>query len=64
VPTMTSDAWFIRTDVPNGMKMYNRRALKFAKDGDFDTGNAKHKATERYSVGWTDWRGMYATPGA
>jgi hypothetical protein len=59
-----ADAWFIRTDVPNGMKMYTRRALKFAKDSDFDTGNAKHKATERYSVGWTDWRGMYATPGA
>ncbi len=59
-----ADAWFIRTDVPNGMKMYIRRALKFAKDSDFDTGNAKHKATERYSVGWTDWRGLYATPGA
>ena len=59
-----ADAWHIRTNVPNGMKMYMRRALKFGRDGDFDTGNAKAKATERYSVGWTDWRGLYATPGA
>jgi hypothetical protein len=59
-----ADAWFIRTDVPNGMKMYMRKALKFSRDNDFDTGNAKAKAQERYSVGFTDWRGLYATPGA
>ena len=59
-----ADAWFIRTNVPNGMKMYMRRAMKFARDNDFDTGNAKAKCTERYSVGWTDWRNLYATPGA
>ena len=59
-----ADAWFIRTNVSNGMKMYKRRALKFSRDNDFDTGNAKAKATERYSVGWTDWRGIFATPGS
>lgn len=51
--------WFIMTNAVDGMKMYMRRALKFGKDNDFDTGNAKAKATERYGVGWTDWRGLY-----
>jgi hypothetical protein len=59
-----ADAWFVRTNAVDGMKMYQRRALEFGKDNDFDTENAKAKATERYSVGWTDWRGCYGTPGA
>jgi hypothetical protein len=58
------DAWFIITDAPDGLKMYNRRPLSFDKDNDFDTSNAKAKATERYSVGWSDWRGAFGTPGA
>ena len=59
-----SDAWFIRTNCPNGPKYISRRAMQFAKDNDFDTENAKFKATERYSIGWTDPRGIYGSPGA
>ena len=59
-----TDAWFVKTDCPDGMKLLTRRAVEFAKDGDFDTDNFKHKATERYAVGWTDWRSCYASPGA
>lgn len=59
-----ADAWFIKTDAPDGMKMFNRRALSFQKDSDFDTDNFKHKATERYSVGWTDPRGLYGSAGS
>lgn len=59
-----ADAYFIMTNAVDGMKMYMRRPIAFAKDNDFDTGNAKAKATERYSVGWTDWRSVYGTPGA
>ena len=51
--------WFVQTNAVDGMKMYMRRALAFGKDNDFDTGNAKAKATEHYSVGWTDWRGLF-----
>ncbi|MDE3022992.1 MAG: Mu-like prophage major head subunit gpT family protein [Pseudomonadota bacterium] len=58
------DAWFIRTDIPNGMKYFERRPDDFAMDNDFDTENAKFKATSRYSFGWTDARAMYASPGA
>lgn len=58
------DAWFIKTNVPNGMTRFNRRATEFKQDNDFDTENAKAKATMRFSVGWTDWRGVYGTPGA
>jgi hypothetical protein len=58
------DAWFIRTDVGNSVKGYTRRGAEFNIDNDFDTENAKYKATERYSFGWTDWRGVYGTPGA
>ena len=58
-----ADNWFVQTNAVDGMKMYMRRALAFGKDNDFDTGNAKAKATERYSVGWTDWRGLFGTPG-
>jgi len=59
-----SDAWFIRTNVPRGMIMFQRRAIEFTQDNDFDTENAKAKNTERYSVGWTDPRGVYGSPGA
>jgi hypothetical protein len=59
-----TDAWFIRTNAPRGMVMYQRRAVEFTQDNDFDTENAKAKNTERYSVGWTDWRGVWGTPGA
>lgn len=58
------DAFFIRTDAPNGMKMFQRVAAEFAQDGDFDTSNVKYKAYERYSQGWSDFRGLYGSPGA
>ncbi len=59
-----ADAWFIRTNVPHGMKYFSRREDSFDMDNDWDTENAKFKATARYSFGWTDPRGIYATPGA
>ena len=59
-----TDAWFIRTDAMDGMKHFQRRPLQFAIDNDFDTENAKFKAVERYSFGWTDPRGVYGSPGA
>lgn len=59
-----SDAWFIKTDCPNGLMRFNRRSTELRQDNDFDTENAKAKATVRFSVGWTDWRGIYGTPGA
>lgn len=58
------DAWFIKTDASDGLKLYNRRPLSFDKDNDFDTDNAKAKATERYSFGWSDWRAVFGTEGA
>ena len=58
------DAWFLMTDAPNGLKMFNRAAMKTAFEGDFDTGNVKYKARERYSFGWSDPRGIYGSPGA
>ena len=57
------DAFFLRTNVPNSMKHYTRRGEEFTTDNDYDTENAKYKATERYSFGWTDWRGVYGSPG-
>lgn len=59
-----TDAWFVKTDAPDGLKLYNRRALSFDKDNDFDTSNAKAKATERYVFGWSDWRSVYGSEGA
>ena len=59
-----SDAWFIRTNAPRGMIGYQRRPIEFTQDNDFDTENAKAKNTERYVFGWTDWRGVWGTPGA
>jgi hypothetical protein len=59
-----TDAWFLKTDCPNGLTMFERRALAFTQDNDFDTENAKAKATMRFSVGWTDPRGVYGSAGA
>ena len=59
-----TDAWFITTDVQDGLILFNRRAASLQKDSDFDTGNYKHKATERYVAGWGDWRGIVGSPGA
>jgi hypothetical protein len=59
-----TDAWFIRTDAQDGMKYFERRGDEFTTDDDFDTENAKYKATFRCSFGWTDWRGMYGSQGA
>jgi len=58
------DAWFIRTDVSDGLKYFERRADAFEMDNDFDTENAKFKATGRYSFGWSDPRAIYGSPGA
>lgn len=58
-----TNAWFIRTNCPDGMKYFTRRPMQFGIDNDFDTENAKFKSTERYSFGWTDWRGIYGSPG-
>ena len=58
------DAWFLTTDVPNGMKHFVRAAMTTAMDGDFDTGNVRYKARERYSFGVSDPLGIYASPGA
>ena len=59
-----SDAWYIITDIPNGMKYFDRAPLKTAMEGDFDTGNVRYKARERYRFGCSDPRGIYASPGA
>jgi hypothetical protein len=56
-----TDAWFIRTNVKNGMKYFERRGDSFDMDNDWDTENAKFKATARYSFGMTDWRGIYGS---
>jgi len=58
------DAWFLKTDAPNGMKMFERVAIRTGFEGDFDTGNVRYKARERYSFGFSDWRGIFASPGA
>ena len=59
-----TDAFFIKTDAPNGFKFFNRAPIKTAMEGDFDTGNMRFKARERYSFGVSDWRCVFATPGA
>jgi hypothetical protein len=59
-----TDAWFIQTNAPNGLISYQRRKLDLEDDTDFDTENRKHKATERYSAGWGDWRGVFGNAGA
>ena len=59
-----TDAWFLKTDVPNGLKHFVRAPIKTAMEGDFETGNVRYKARERYSFGWSDWRGVFGSPGA
>ena len=59
-----TNAWFLTTDVPNGMKHFVRSPLANSMDGDFDTGNVRYKSRERYSFGWSDPLGMYGSAGA
>ena len=59
-----TDSWYIITDVPNGMKMFTRAPLTTSMEGDFDTGNVRYKARERYVFGVSDYRGVFASPGA
>jgi hypothetical protein len=59
-----SNAWFLTTDVPNGMKHFIRTPLQNSMDGDFDTGNVRYKARERYSFGWSDPLGMFGSSGS
>ena len=56
--------WFLTTDVPNGLKHFERMALSTSMDGDFDTGNVRYKARERYSFGWSDPLGVFGSPGS
>lgn len=58
------DAWFIKTNAPDGLKYYTRRAVRFEQDMDFGTSNQRFKASERYSFGWSDARGMFASSGS
>src|SRR5262245_59822864 len=58
------DAWFLLTDIPNGLKYFTRVPLKTASEGDFDTGNMRYKARERYSFGWSDPLAIVGAPGA
>jgi phage major head subunit gpT-like protein len=59
----STTAWFIRTDVPEGMKFFERRGMAFDTDNDFDTETAKFKCTHRYAYGWTDPKSLYGTAG-
>ena len=59
-----SDAFFVTTDVPDGLKHFQRSPLKKGMEGDFETGNVRYKVRERYSFGFTDWRGVFGTGGA
>lgn len=59
-----TDAFFVRTNVPQGMLCFDRDRIPLEQDNDFDTKNAKAASYERYSFGWTDWRGVYGSPGA
>jgi hypothetical protein len=59
-----NNAWFLTTDVPNGMKHFIRTPLQNSMDGDFDTGNVRYKARERYSFGWSDALGVFGSSGS
>lgn len=59
-----TDAWFVRTNIENGLCLFDRNAVEFKKDTDFDTDNAKAKAYMRFSVKWADWRSLYGSQGA
>lgn len=57
------DAWYLKTDVPDGLKHFVRKKVSRGLEGDFETGNLRYKARERYSFGWSDWRGAFGSPG-
>ena len=59
-----TNAWFLTTDVPNGLKHFVRSPLAQSMDGDFDTGNVRYKSRERYSFGWSDPLGIFGSQGA
>ena len=59
-----TNAWFLTTDVPNGLKHFTRTPMSTSMEGDFDTGNVRYKARERYSFGWSDPLGMYGSEGS
>ena len=59
-----TNAWFLTTDVPNGLKHFERTALQNSMDGDFDTGNVRYKSRERYSFGWSDPLGVFGSSGS
>ena len=59
-----TNGWYLCTDVPNGLKHFERTPLTNSMDGDFDTGNVRYKARERYSFGWSDPLGMFGSPGS
>jgi hypothetical protein len=59
-----TNAWFLTTDVPNGLKHFVRTPLSTSMDADFDTGNARYKARERYSFGWSDFLGVFGSQGS
>jgi hypothetical protein len=59
-----ANAWTLTTDVPNGLKMFVRSPLTTGMDNDFDTGNSRYRARERYSFGWSDSLGVFGSPGA
>jgi hypothetical protein len=59
-----TNGWYVKTDVPNGMKYFERSPIRTSMEGDFDTGNVRYKARERYSFGWSDPRGIYGSSGA
>jgi hypothetical protein len=59
----SATAFFVQTDAPEGLKLLMRRKLEKTMEGDFETDSMRYKATERYALGWTDWRAMYGTAG-
>lgn len=59
-----TDAFFVTTDVPDGLKHFVRKSIRTSTEGEFNTGNILYKSSERYAFGWTDPRGAYASPGA
>jgi len=59
-----ADSWYLITDVPNGMKYFERTPIRTAMEGDFDTGNVRYKARERYNFGVSDYRGIFGVQGA
>ena len=58
------DAWFLTTNAPQGLKYFSRRAVRFGQDNAFTSGNARFKADERYTFGWTDPRGAFGSAGS